>query len=109
VVYSAYRYTGEYDVIPKSPLIVLIFGLWLALPASAAPSQVQRYFQDLRSLRADFIQRVFDERSQIVQSSSGQMLMQKPGKFRWNYRRPPSKSSSPTVIGCGLTMSIWRK
>ncbi len=61
----------------------------MPLPVWAAqPAQVQRYFQDLKSLRADFIQRVFDERSQIVQSSSGQMLMQKPGKFRWNYRTP---------------------
>lgn len=55
---------------------------------AAAPGPVQRYFQDLRSLRADFIQRVFDERSQLTQSSSGQMLMQKPGKFRWDYQKP---------------------
>jgi outer membrane lipoprotein carrier protein len=68
---------------------LLLLSLLLPLPVWAAqPAQVQRYFQDLKSLRADFIQRVFDERSQIVQSSSGQMLMQKPGKFRWNYRTP---------------------
>lgn len=69
--------------------LLLLLSLLLPLPVWAAqPAQVQRYFQDLKSLRADFIQRVFDERSQIVQSSSGQMLMQKPGKFRWNYRTP---------------------
>lgn len=69
--------------------LLLLLSLLLPLPVWAAQSaQVQRYFQDLKSLRADFIQRVFDERSQIVQSSSGQMLMQKPGKFRWNYRTP---------------------
>lgn len=69
--------------------LLLLLSLLLPLPVWAAqPAQVQRYFQDLQSLRADFIQRVFDERSQIVQSSSGQMLMQKPGKFRWNYRTP---------------------
>lgn len=69
--------------------LLLSLSLLLPLPVWAAqPAQVQRYFQDLQSLRADFIQRVFDERSQIVQSSSGQMLMQKPGKFRWNYRTP---------------------
>jgi outer membrane lipoprotein carrier protein len=49
---------------------------------------VQRYFQDLQSLRADFIQRVYDERARIVQSSSGQMLMRRPGQFRWDYRTP---------------------
>ncbi len=70
-------------------LIVLLLGLLLTLPAQAAPSSpVQRYFQELQSLRADFIQRVFDERSRVLQTSSGRMLMQKPGKFRWDYHTP---------------------
>lgn len=80
----------ERDVIDKLKLIILMFiSLGLALPALAAtPSPVQRYFLDLNSLRADFIQRVYDERGRVVQSSSGRMLMQKPGKFRWDYRTP---------------------
>ncbi len=69
-------------------LLLLTLSVLLMSPVWAATSPVQRYFQDLQSLRADFIQRVFDERSRVVQSSSGQMLMQKPGKFRWNYRTP---------------------
>ena len=70
-------------------LRLLLVSLLLTTAAwGAPPSPVQRYFQDLRSLRADFIQRVFDERSQLLQSSSGQMLMQRPGKFRWDYRTP---------------------
>ncbi|MFO1371678.1 MAG: outer membrane lipoprotein chaperone LolA [Candidatus Competibacteraceae bacterium] len=70
-------------------LIVMMLGLLLALPAQAAPqAPVQRYFRDLQALRADFIQRVFDEHSRVLQTSSGRMLMQKPGKFRWDYRTP---------------------
>ncbi len=70
-------------------LRLLLVSLLLTTAAwGAPPSPVQRYFQDLRSLRADFIQRVFDERSQLLQSSSGRMLMQRPGKFRWDYRTP---------------------
>ncbi len=70
----------------RSLLILLL--IWpLAGPAWAA-TPVQRYFQNLQSLRADFIQRVYDERGRVVQSSSGQMLMRKPGQFRWDYRTP---------------------
>lgn len=70
-------------------LLALVFGGLLTLSAQSAPqSSVQRYFQDLQSLRADFIQRVFDEQARIVQTSSGRMLMQKPGKFRWDYQTP---------------------
>jgi len=68
-------------------LIILLLILPLARPAWAA-TPVQRYFQDLQSLRADFIQRVYDERARVVQSSSGQMVMRKPGQFRWDYRTP---------------------
>jgi outer membrane lipoprotein carrier protein len=81
--------TEEHDVIRKLPPIVLMLSLTLAAPSLAArPASVQHYFQDLQALRADFIQRVFDERARIVQTSSGQMLMRKPGQFRWNYRTP---------------------
>ena len=68
-------------------LIILLLMWPLAGPAWAA-TPVQRYFQDLQSLRADFIQRVYDERARIIQSSSGQMLMRRPGQFRWDYRTP---------------------
>ena len=61
----------------------------LLLPLTGwAATPVQRYFQDLQALRADFVQRVYDERARIVQSSSGQMLMRRPGQFRWDYRTP---------------------
>ena len=80
--------TSTREPIVIRQLLLLTLSMLLMSPVWATPSPVQRYFQDLQSLRADFIQRVFDERSRVVQSSSGQMLMQKPGKFRWDYRTP---------------------
>jgi outer membrane lipoprotein carrier protein len=76
-------------VIRKWQMIALMLGLILAAPSWAAtPTSVQRYFQDLQALRADFIQRVFDEQARIVQTSSGRMLMRKPSQFRWDYQTP---------------------
>lgn len=73
---------------PLKP-IILMLGLMLAMLSLAATSSpVQRYFQSLQSLRADFIQRVFNDRGQVTQTSSGRMLMRKPGQFRWDYRTP---------------------
>ncbi|MBE2295334.1 MAG: outer membrane lipoprotein chaperone LolA [Phycisphaerales bacterium] len=69
-------------------VIIMVLSLMVPTLVLAAPSSVQRYFEGLQSLHADFIQRVYDDRSRVVQSSSGEMLMQKPGKFRWNYRTP---------------------
>lgn len=77
----------EHGVLGKLRLIILMLGLGLA-PSALAAAPVQRYFQDLKSLRADFIQRVFDERGRVMQTSSGRMLMRKPGQFRWDYQTP---------------------
>lgn len=73
--------------------LIAVCGLILAIPALAVvsdqpTSMVQRYFQDLHSLRADFVQTVFDDQSRLIQTSSGRMLMQKPGRFRWDYVEP---------------------
>jgi len=77
----------EHGVLGKLRLIILMLGLGLAVSTLAA-APVQRYFQNLKSLRADFIQRVFDERGRVMQTSSGRMLMRKPGQFRWDYQTP---------------------
>lgn len=77
----------EHGVLGKLRLIILMLGLGLAVSTLAA-APVHRYFQDLKSLRADFIQRVFDERGRVMQTSSGRMLMRKPGQFRWDYQTP---------------------
>lgn len=82
-------FVEEPVVIRKLKSLILLLSLIGAAPVLAAsPTSVQRYFQSLQSLRAEFIQQVYDDRSRLMQASSGQMLMQKPGKFRWNYRTP---------------------
>jgi len=74
-------------------MLKLLFFILLGTGCStgfAAPAEtlVQRYFRDLTSLRAEFVQQVFDERSEIIQQSSGRVYMQKPRRFRWDYREP---------------------
>jgi len=71
--------------------LCLISSLLVVLgnPASAQEeSLVQRYFQELRSLSGKFEQQVFDDQSRQLETSSGRMVMQKPGLFRWDYAQP---------------------
>lgn len=87
-MFMVHPFIWKHNVMRVWLFIALLWGPVLAVPAAAAPSPVQRYFQGLQSLRAEFIQRVFDDHGQVVQTSSGRMLMRKPGKFRWDYRAP---------------------
>jgi outer membrane lipoprotein carrier protein len=69
-------------------LLVLIGVLSADAAAAETETEVERYFRDLRSLRAEFVQQVFDAQRADVQTSSGVMVMQKPGRFRWDYVLP---------------------
>lgn len=63
--------------------------LWL-VPAAAAqvPPRLQRFLDEVQTLRADFRQTVLDEQGERLQSSSGTMYLQRPDRFRWEYREP---------------------
>ncbi|MDQ2696708.1 MAG: outer membrane lipoprotein chaperone LolA, partial [Pseudomonadota bacterium] len=68
---------------------ILVWLLAPALPASAAEAPwVDRYFRGLQSLEADFVQQVFDADDRLMQTSSGHLVMQRPGRFRWDYTEP---------------------
>lgn len=60
--------------------------------AAGAPGAVgvpgtalDRYLDGLNSLSATFTQTVTDKNGAQVDAGSGQLLVQRPGKFRWNY------------------------
>jgi len=73
-----------------SRLLLLALALCGApsLPAAPVPARVAQFFDNLVTLQADFDQQVTDANHQPVQSSQGQLWIQRPGKFRWNYATP---------------------
>ncbi|MEZ5594662.1 MAG: outer membrane lipoprotein chaperone LolA [Gammaproteobacteria bacterium] len=72
-------------------LIRFSLALLLSVAAPAWADQPGDYFDTLRSLQADFTQTVLDETGQTLEQSSGEMYMQRPGRFRWEYRTPYSQ------------------
>jgi chaperone LolA len=60
-------------------------------PAQAAtppPDALQQFVQNVESLSARFEQVQKDDRGTVLQTSSGQLLLARPGKFRWSYEKP---------------------
>ncbi len=56
--------------------------------AGTGLEQLTKYSTQLQSLTAQFTQTTFDENMQEQEVSTGQVYLQKPGKFRWNYKQP---------------------
>lgn len=57
-------------------------------PVRSVTERLQAFFQGARTIQADFKQTLQDGKGQVVQRANGSLLMQRPGKFRWDYKTP---------------------
>lgn len=70
-------------------MAVLCISAFGCVATAANPtSPLERFFAGLISLQADFQQVVRDAQGNILQQSSGKVVLQKPGHFRWDYLKP---------------------
>ncbi|MDD3519578.1 MAG: outer membrane lipoprotein chaperone LolA, partial [Chromatiales bacterium] len=78
---------------PILPLLFAVLLLLLAGPVAAdGPERLERFFRDVNAFDASFTQQVHDEKGEVLQTSSGRVLLQRPGRFRWDYEKPFSQS-----------------
>lgn len=70
-------------------LAVFFLGAFSSVATAAnSAATLERFFDRLTSLQADFQQIVRDAQGRILQQSSGKVVLQKPGHFRWDYVKP---------------------
>jgi outer membrane lipoprotein carrier protein len=73
--------------------------------ADGGATALDRYLDGLTSLRTAFTQTVTDARGTQTESGSGTMLVQRPGRFRWDFQprvdsaMAPLPPQSPTAPG----------
>lgn len=59
-----------------------------AAAVEPATQRLEVFLADLKTLRADFAQTVFDENMGRLEDSSGTVSVQRPGNLRWDYTKP---------------------
>jgi chaperone LolA len=86
---------------------VLLAGIALVpVPAAAAlpdPARLLEFLEQTHALRADFTQVVRDGNGKTIQEGQGTMVIERPQRFRWDYRNP----SPQLVISNGKTLWIY--
>ncbi|NIP74097.1 MAG: outer membrane lipoprotein chaperone LolA [Gammaproteobacteria bacterium] len=82
-----------------------LFGLVASLSAAAGEGteRLNEFYREVRSLQAQFDQVVFDETGEPVQESGGEVALQRPDRFRWDYRRPYRQ----LIVGDGQRVWIY--
>lgn len=86
-----------------------LFGL-LLLAASASPAaagqgleRLHTFYRETRSFQADFRQKVLGSRGEIQERSSGRVWIQRPDRFRWDYRQPYRQ----LIVADGTTVKFF--
>lgn len=69
-------------------LLLAILLLPAAAVAAPAPDALRRFVEQVDTLSARFEQVQRDEDGEVLQTSSGQLWLARPGKFRWSYEKP---------------------
>ena len=80
-------------------------GLAAIVPGIAAAGPADRldaYLSNLDSVFSRFEQRVFDERRNLLEQVSGALLIDRPGRFRFEYTDPPQ-----IIVGDGEKIWIY--
>ena len=65
--------------------------------------RVERYVERLSTLRAEFRQEILDAAGAVREQADGTLLLEKPGRFRWEYRHP----SEQLLVSDGKTVWLY--
>ena len=71
-------------------VVVVLLSLTMSglLQAGTGTERLNAFFSDVTSVRADFTLQVVGVKETVLQETSGQMLLLRPGRFRWDYKKP---------------------
>jgi outer membrane lipoprotein carrier protein len=81
----------RYIVTARSVLalsLVFIIGVVHAASNNEGAQRVERFISNLQTLQAEFKQTLTDGKGQVTERSSGTLAIQRPNRFRWDYREP---------------------
>jgi outer membrane lipoprotein carrier protein len=73
--------------------------------AGSAVTPLDKYLDNLRTLRASFLQTLADPHGREIDRASGTLIVQRPGKFSWDIRPQPvaggTTGAGPTAAPAG--------
>lgn len=70
-------------------ILALLSSLLFPLSVKAnAVLSLKTFVNKVLTFRADFSQTLLDKNFQVIQKASGNMMFERPGKFRWIYEQP---------------------
>jgi outer membrane lipoprotein carrier protein len=86
-------------------LTLLSFLLCSTAHAANGVEQLHQFLEGSKTAKASFTQSVINKSGKEGQKASGNMIFQRPGKFRWTYEKPYSQ----LIVGDGSKLWSYDK
>jgi outer membrane lipoprotein carrier protein len=68
---------------------IIFIILFISQTCSATPANaLAQLLSTIQTLQADFTQTISDRKGKLTEQSFGHMALQRPGKFRWDIKKP---------------------
>ncbi len=87
----------------KASKLIAVIAILVLSQMSVAADSLLDFSANMQSFTADFEQTVYDSDSVVLQESSGHVVLQRPGKFRWTYDEPIKQ----LIVADGLTLWVY--
>jgi outer membrane lipoprotein carrier protein len=58
------------------------------MAVTSATERLNTFVKTVTTFQAKFTQTVLDSRGQVMEKAEGLFILERPGKFRWNYKQP---------------------
>jgi len=84
------------------PTSILCGALLAGIAHADGVADLERLLAETRTLRATFTQELLDEQGAVQKRSSGEVLLARPGRFRWDYAPPDAQ----TIVSDGAQLWI---
>ena len=68
--------------------LLIAFSSLGSAKGSTPRERLNHFFTTVNSLEGDFKQVVYNKKGKMIQTSEGQLYLNRPGKFRWVYQTP---------------------
>jgi len=93
------------NALTRLALVLLGIAVGSAAHAAGSIEKLKAFVAQTQSARAVFSQQVMDKDGKTVQSGSGRVAFQRPGKFRWEYLKPYEQ----LIVGDGEKLWVFDK
>jgi len=84
-------------------MVLLTLGANAPLHAGVGMERFLQFFSEVTTVRADFTQVLTSSEGETLQKAGGTVLLQRPGKFRWDYVTPFHQ----LIVGDGAKVWIY--